>query len=279
MGLSSVDFNYLRSLVRTHTSIVIDDGKEYLAEARLSTLLRKEGFSSVPELLQNLRVKGFSPLHRRVLDAMTNNETWFFRDLAPFEALRRKIIPEIIVTRGLSRRLNIWSAACSSGQEAYSMLILIRDNFPEMTNWDVRVLGTDYSQAMIDRVKAGRYSQFEVNRGLPISALAKHFVQHGLEWEIAPRFRESVDCRLLNLAEPWPEFPQPDIVLLRNVLIYFDVETKADILARVHHRMRPDGYLFLGGAETTLGLSDDFERIPFEKTAYYRVKGASHGCQ
>jgi chemotaxis protein methyltransferase CheR len=279
MGLSSVDFNYLRTLVRTHTSIVIDDGKEYLAEARLSTLLRKEGFSSVPELLQSLRVKGFSPLHRRVLDAMTNNETWFFRDLAPFEALRRKVIPEIIVTRGLSRRLNIWSAACSSGQEAYSTLILLRDNFPETATWEVRVLGTDYSQAMIDRVRAGRYSQFEVNRGLPINALAKHFVQHGLEWEVSPRFREMVDLRLLNLAEPWPEFPQPDIVLLRNVLIYFDVQTKADILERVYRRMRPDGYLFLGGAETTLGLSDAFERIPFEKTAYYRPKGASNGCQ
>jgi chemotaxis protein methyltransferase CheR len=279
MGLSIVDFNYLRSLVRTHTSIVIDDGKEYLAEARLSALLRKEGFGSVPELLQNLRVKSFSPLHRRVLDAMTNNETWFFRDLAPFEALRQKVIPEMIVTRRLSRRLNIWSAACSSGQEAYSTLILLHEYFPEIASWDVRVLGTDYSQAMIERVKAGRYSQFEVNRGLPIGALAKHFVQHGLEWEISPRFRNLVDCRLLNLAEPWPEFGEPDIVMLRNVLIYFDVETKADILARVHQRMRPDGYLFLGGAETTMGLSDAFERVPFDKTAYYRPKGASHGCQ
>jgi chemotaxis protein methyltransferase CheR len=279
MGLSSVDFNYLRTLVRTHTAIVIDDGKEYLAEARLSNLVRNEGFSSVPELLQLLRGKTFSPLHRRVLDAMTNNETWFFRDLAPFEALRRKVIPEIILTRGLSRRLHIWSAACSSGQEAYSTLILLHENFPEFINWDVRVLATDYSQAMLERVKAGRYSQFEVNRGLPASALAKHFVQHGLEWEISPELKNMVDCQLLNLAEPWPELPEPDIVLLRNVLIYFDVETKADILARVHRRMRRDGYLFLGGAETTLGLTDSFERIPFETTAYYRPNGARHGNQ
>ncbi len=279
MGLSSLDFNYLRTLVRTHTAIVIDDGKEYLAEARLSNLVRKEGFSSVPELLQILRGKTFSPLHRRVLDAMTNNETWFFRDLAPFEALRRKVLPEIMITRGLTRRLNIWSAACSSGQEAYSTLILLHENFPELLNWQVRVFATDYSQSMLDRVKAGRYSQFEVNRGLPASALAKHFVQHGLEWEISDRFKNMVDCQLLNLAEPWPDLPEPDIVLLRNVLIYFDVTTKADILARIHRRMRPDGYLFLGGAETTLGLSDSFERIPFEKTAYYRPNGAHHGNQ
>jgi len=278
MGLSSVDFDYLRSLVRTHTSIVIDDGKEYLAEARLSTLLRKEGFASVPELLQSLRVKNFSPLHRRVLDAMTNNETWFFRDLAPFEALRQRVIPEILITRGLTRRLNVWSAACSSGQEAYSTLMLLQDSFPEMLNWELRVLATDYSQAMLDRVRAGRYSQFEVNRGLPISALTKHFVQHGLEWEVSPKLRNKVDCRLMNLADAWPDFAEPDIVLLRNVLIYFDLRTKADILARVHRRMRPDGYLFLGGAETTLGLSDAFERVPFEKTAYYRPKGATHGC-
>jgi len=278
MGLSSVDFDYLRSLVRTHTSIVIDDGKEYLAEARLSTLLRKEGFASVPELLQSLRVKNFSPLHRRVLDAMTNNETWFFRDLAPFEALRQRVIPEILITRGLTRRLNVWSAACSSGQEAYSTLMLLQDSFPEMLNWELRVLATDYSQAMLDRVRAGRYSQFEVNRGLPISALTKHFVQHGLEWEVSRKLRNKVDCRLMNLADAWPDFAEPDIVLLRNVLIYFDLRTKADILARVHRRMRPDGYLFLGGAETTLGLSDAFERVPFEKTAYYRPKGATHGC-
>ncbi|HLH08791.1 MAG TPA: protein-glutamate O-methyltransferase CheR [Terriglobales bacterium] len=276
MGLGSVDFDYLRNLVRTHTAIVIDDGKEYLAEARLSPLLRKEGFSSVPELLQSMRVKSFSPLHRRVLDAMTNNETWFFRDLVPFEALRRKVIPEVIQTRGLSRRLNIWSAASSSGQEAYSTLILLHDNFPELNHWQVSILATDYSQAMVDRVKVGRYSQLEVNRGLPITALAKHFVQHGLEWEIAPRFRNMVDCRLMNLAETWPEFPEPDIIFLRNVLIYFDVQTKADILARVHRRLRPDGYLFLGGAETTMGLSDAFERVPFEKTAYYRPKGVNH---
>lgn len=279
MGLSSIDFNYLRELVRTHTAIVIDDGKEYLAEARLSSLLRKEGFATVPELLQNLRVKTFSPLHRRVLDAMTNNETWFFRDLVPFEAMRKKIVPELLCSRGLSRRLQIWSAACSSGQEAYSTLIMLHDNFPEVANWNVRVLATDYSQAMVDRVKAGRYGQFEVNRGLPIAALTKHFSQRGLEWEISPRFRSMVESRLLNLAEAWPDFPSPDIVLLRNVLIYFDVKTKADILERVHRHMRSDGFLFLGGAEATMGLTDLFERVPFEKTAYYRPRGANHGNQ
>jgi chemotaxis methyl-accepting protein methylase len=130
--------------------------------------------------------------------AMTNNEIWFFRDFAPFETLRQRVIPEMIVTRRLSRRLNIWSAACSSGQEAYSTLILLHEHFPETASWDVRVLGTDYSQAMIERVKAGRHSQFEVNRGLPIGAFAKHFVQRGLEWEISPRFRNLVDCTALE---------------------------------------------------------------------------------
>ena len=270
MSISPVDFEYLRKLMAEHTAIVLDAGKEYIAESRLANLVVKEGFDSVPELIRTLRANSFDTLHRKVVNAMTNNETWFFRDLVPYEALRKAIIPAVLAARSQERRLSIWCAACSSGQEPYSLTMLLRENFPELRNWNVRLLATDISSSVLERAQRGHYSQLEINRGLPATLLARYFTREGLAWVIADEIRRSVEFRLFNLAEAWKEYPACDIVLIRNVLIYFDVETKKAILARMRRSLRPDGYLLLGGAETTLNLDEKFERVQYETTAYYR---------
>jgi chemotaxis protein methyltransferase CheR len=270
MSISSVDFDYLRKLMAEHTAIVLDAGKEYIAESRLAHLVVQEGFDSVPELIRTLRANSFDALHRKVVNAMTNNETWFFRDLVPFEALRKVIVPQVLAARTTERRLSIWCAASSSGQEPYSVAMLLHENFPELRGWKVRLLATDISSTVLERAQRGHYSQLEINRGLPATLLARYFTREGVDWVISDEIRRTVEFRLFNLAEPWKEYPSCDIILIRNVLIYFDVETKKAILARMRRSLRSDGYLLLGGAETTLNLDNNFERVQYETTAYYR---------
>ncbi len=272
MSLAPVGFQYLRDLVKTHCAIVIDPGKEYLAETRLATLVSEQGCSSLDEFLTVLRRQAFSPLHRRVLDAMTNNETWFFRDATPFTALTGLVIPDLLKRRETERKLSIWSAACSSGQEPYSIAMLIRENF-NLPGWTFSILGTDFCSTILQRALFGKYRQMEVNRGLPVKLLAKYFVQQGLHWQLKPEILSAVTLRPLNLAEPWPSTIGPaDVIFLRNVMIYFDVETRKQILARVRRVLRPDGYLFLGSAETTLNLDDSFQRVQAEKFVCYQLK-------
>ncbi len=270
MSISPIDFDYLRKLMAEHTAIVLDAGKEYIAESRLAHLVVQEGFDSVPELIRTLRSNSFDILHRKVVNAMTNNETWFFRDLVPFDALRNTILPAVIAARAQERRLCIWCAACSSGQEPYSVAMLLRENFPELRGWSVRLLATDISSSVLERAQRGHYSQLEINRGLPAPLLARYFTREGLDWVIADEIRRTVEFRLFNLAEPWKEYPSCDLVLIRNVLIYFDVATKKTILGRMRRSLRSDGYLLLGGAETTLNLDDKYERVQYGTTAYYR---------
>jgi len=203
---------------------------------------------------------------------MTNNETWFFRDLQPFQALRTVVLPALIASRAVERRLNIWYAACSRGQEPYSIAMLLRENFPGRRNWNVRLMATDISTSVLERAQRGHYSQLEINRGLPAPPLARYFSREGMDWVISDELRRSVEFRSFNLAEPWREFPASDIVFLRNVLIYFDVETKKTILAQMRRALRADGCLFMGGAETTLNLDDRSERMPYETTDYYRLR-------
>ncbi|HYH00137.1 MAG TPA: protein-glutamate O-methyltransferase CheR [Terriglobales bacterium] len=272
MSIATPEFDYLRKFMREGTAILLDEDKQYLAESRLAPLIHNEGFSSVQALLEQMRTTRCSTLQRKVLDAMTNNETWFFRDLAPFEALRSTILPEIICRRSNERKLAIWSAACSSGQEPYSLAMLVLEHFPELCSWDFELTATDISLAILERAQRGRYTQLEVNRGLPARLLTKYFTQQGAEWQVADRVRRLVRFRNVNLAEPWPDLRKPDIVLLRNVLIYFGIDTKRQILDRVARHMCRDGYLFLGCAETTLNLSDSFERTPIGSSFCYRLK-------
>ena len=273
MSLAPLDFDYVRSLVKQHTAIVIDSGKEYLAETRLAPLAAQHGCDSLREFVALLRRERFSGVHRKVLDAMTNNETWFFRDAHPFAALTQVVIPDLMERRAAARQIGIWSAACSSGQEPYSIAMALRENF-DLAMWKFPILASDFSDTVLERARTGVFRQMEVNRGLPARLLTRYFLQQGLHWQLKPEVRGMVSFRFLNLAEPWGRaLPAMDVVFLRNVLIYFDVATRQSILARVRRVLAPDGYLFLGCAETTLNLDADFEPVAAGNYTCYRRKG------
>lgn len=271
MGIGSVEFDYLRKLVRDHSAIIIDPGKEYLAECRLATVVREERCDSVQDLLRRLRVEPFNGIHRKVLDAMTNNETWFFRDLYPFQVLEQAVIPELLNARAAERRIRVWSAASSSGQEAYSIAMMLKEKF-NLPGWEFSIRASDISSAILDRARKGRYTQMEVNRGLPATLMAKYFRREGMDWQLCDEIRKMVTFELHNLSHGWSDMPRFDVIFLRNVLIYFEVDIRKQILARVRQVIRPDGYLFLGGAETTLNLDSGFDRVQYDKYAYYRLK-------
>jgi chemotaxis protein methyltransferase CheR len=274
MGLSPAAFAYVRSLVRQRAAIVLDDSKEYLVEARLGALARREGVDTVDALVHRLRAAPFNGLHRQVVSAMTTNETSFFRDVHPFEALRRTLLPELIDRRRAARRLTIWSAACSTGQEPYSVAMLLREHFPETAQWSVRIFATDLAQEVLERARAGVFTQLEVNRGLPAPLLVRYFRQDGTDWQITPEIRDMVQFEEMNLIEPWPALPDFDVVLLRNVLIYFDGESKQRVLRNLRQVLRPDGVLLMGGAETTLNLDDAYERLPIDRAGCFRLRAA-----
>lgn len=274
MPLNAPDFEYVRGLLQDSAAIVLDPGKEYLVETRLEPLARTEGFATLSSMVEALRTRPEKGLRQRVVDRMTTNETSFFRDLHPFEALKRTILPELIALRAATgeRALNIWCAACASGQEPYSIMMLIRETFPALADWNVRILATDLNAAMLDRARAGIYTQLEVNRGLPAMMLVKHFQKTGDQWRISDSIRRGVEFRELNLAREWPPMPRMDLVFLRNVMIYFHTDAKQKILAQLRSLLRPDGRLFLGAAETTYGLDDAYERVVFGPAAAYRLK-------
>ncbi len=273
MALSQDDFDFVRGFVQKRSAIVLEKEKAYLAETRLALVARREGLASVEDLVAQLRLTApTNGLQQKVVEAMTINETSFFRDFQPFEAIRRVAMPQLLERRANDRRLSIWCGACSTGQEPYSLAMVLRDHFPVLRNWWLTLLATDLASDALERARRGRYTQMEVNRGLPVSHLIKHFRKEGQDWQLKDEVRKMVDFRQLNLIEPWPALPFLDVIFLRNVLIYFDVSTKKDILAKVRQVLRPDGYLFLGGAETTLNLDDAFERVDFERAGCYRLK-------
>lgn len=269
--MDETPFDYLRELVRKRAAIVLGSDKVYLMEARLAPVAREEDLDSVDALIESLRSSPHGRLHDRVVDAMTTNETSFFRDRYPFDCLTEEAIPQLMRARADTRQLSLWCGASSSGQEPYSIAMLLRDRFPELVSWTIEFVATDISQEMLSRAASGTFSKLEVNRGLPIPMLVKYFTQHGDTWKLKDEIRDMIDFRPLNLAQPWPSLPRVDIVFLRNVMIYFDVDTKRDILRRLEPLLRPDGYLFLGGAETTMTLSTVFERVAFGKASCYRL--------
>lgn len=271
MALSPSDCDFIRTLVRRRSGIVLEREKVYLVETRLAALARREGLASLENLLAKLHTPSANDLYDKVVEAMTTNETCFFRDKRPFEALRQVVIPELRKQRAAQRRLFIWCGAASSGQEPYSASMVLQEYFPDLADWNVRILATDLSLDMLERARRGVYSQFEVNRGVPANLLGKYFEKQGLEWRLKEAVRRPVEFRKVNLIEPWPPIAPPDIILMRNVLIYFDVEMKKSILSRIRRLLQPDGYLFLGGAETTTNLDDAFERIAFDRSGCYRL--------
>ena len=274
MALDPADFAYISAFIRESSAIILESGKEYLVDSRLMPIVREEGLASIAALVVQLRKRPLNGLHARVVEAMTTNETSFFRDVAPFDGVRLRILPDLITRRTAERRLRIWCAAASSGQEPYSLAMLILEHFPVLANWDVKIVATDISRNILQRCKTGRYSQFEVNRGLPAPMLVKYFEHAGKEWSIKESVRKLVQFEEMNLIRPWKGLPNCDIVFMRNVLIYFDVPTKKDILGKIRRVMRPDGYLFLGSAETTMNIDSHFTRVPLEKSSCYSIGGA-----
>jgi len=270
MSTRANEFSYLCELVKNSTAIALDTGREYLMDARLTPIAQQEGFRTVSELISRVRSGGSQQLQWKVVEAMTTNETSFFRDVKPYEALRTMVLPALMQPRQSERKLSIWCAACSSGQEPYSIAMLLREHFPELQSWKVTIIATDISTEMLDKSRQGRYSQLEVNRGLPANYLVKYFKKDGTDWQIDESIRKMIDIRRMNLSVAWPLMPPMDIVMLRNVMIYFPVETKKQILKNMRSVMRPDGYLFLGTAETTINLDANFSCESFKNVSYYR---------
>lgn len=269
MPLITDDVDYLRTLIARRSGNVLSSDQAYLLESRLTPVARTLGMIDVSALVSELRKCSEGPLSDKVAEAMTINETSFFRDSQPFDALKDVVIPELIAKRAASRQLTIWSGASSSGQEAYSIAMTLHEHFPELATWNVRIVATDFSDDMVRRTTEGKYTQFEVNRGLSAKMLVKYFDRVGTSWQVKGELRRMIDCRKLNLTALWPLFPAFDIVFLRNVLIYFDQTAKTDILRKVRSTMRSDGRLFLGGGETLINLSVPFVREAVGKTVCF----------
>ena len=275
MAITATEFEYVSALARRNAAIVIDPGKEYFIESRLAPLVASHGCKTLGELIALMQKSPkFSSLHGKAIDALTTNETFFFRDIQPFEAMRKTILPDLLAQRSAQRRLNIWSAACSTGQEPYTLAMLLRENFPWLADWNVTILATDLSPTVLAQARAGSYNQFEVNRGLPAQLLFKYFTKQGDRWLVKDSLRTWIEFREMNLVEPWPIFPPFDIVLIRNVMIYFDVPTKQAILKKIRACLQPRGSLFLGTAETTMNLDPAWVPVNHGKTTAYQLAPA-----
>jgi chemotaxis protein methyltransferase CheR len=273
--ITKIDFDYVRTIVRNKSAIKLDDNKGYLVEMRLSALAKKQGLMDVPSLISKVRDQGNVPLRELMVEAMTTNETSFFRDRHPFDAMRDKVLPELIESRKATKSLRVWCGAASTGQEPYSIAMTLRDALPNPALWDCKIIGTDISPEVLEKASTGLYTQHEVGRGLPATMLVKNFARKGLEWQVKDELKAMVDYRRFNLVEPWMGLPQFDVIFMRNVLIYFETDVKKQILSKALKYLAPDGYLFLGGSETLLGLGLDYHRVNLGPVSAY-CPGAQH---
>lgn len=260
--MTPFDFEYLRKLLKDRSGLVLSADKQYLLESRLLPIARKAGVNGLNGLVQQLRAVGAERLTVEVVEAMTTNETFFFRDKIPFEHFRDTMMPALLAARTAQRRIRIWCAAASTGQEPYSLAIMLKEMGSKVAGWRIEILATDLATEVLEKAKAGIYSQFEVQRGLPIQMLVKYFEQKGDSWQIAPAIRAMVDFRATNLLQSVTHLGTFDIVFCRNVLIYFDQPTKIEVFERIARVMAPDGFLSLGAAETVVGLTDAFKPVP-----------------
>ncbi|CCD99561.1 protein-glutamate O-methyltransferase CheR [Bradyrhizobium sp. STM 3809] len=269
--MNQPDYEFLRKLLRDKSGLDLSADKQYLIESRLLPLARKAGLASISDLVQKLK-DGSSALISQVVEAMTTNETFFFRDKVPFDHFRDVIMPELLKARANRKSIRIWCAACSTGQEPYSLAMSLKEMSAALAGWRVEIVATDLSQEVLEKSKAGLYSQFEVQRGLPIQLLVKYFKQAGELWQINSDVRGMVQHRQLNLLHDFSQLGTFDIVFCRNVLIYFDQETKINIFGRLAKLMEPDGFLVLGAAETVVGLTDVFKPLA-DRRGLYRPSG------
>lgn len=266
------DFEFFASFLRERSGISLDTSKAYLVEARMTSLMNERGCESLTSLVAILRGQSDPEFEDRVVDEMMTNETSFLRDVRPFEVLRDHVLPSLVEKRH-DKELCIWSAGCSSGQEPYSIAITLLEHFPQLDDWNVQIIGTDISSKAIAQACDGSYSQLEINRGLPPDLLEKHFSKDSLRWRINPEIRAMVDFRRMNLLEVSAELPLADVVFIRNVLLYFDIDLQRKTLGFVRQLMKPDSFLFLGNTETTLNIDEGFERIEDQtRSGCYRLE-------
>jgi chemotaxis protein methyltransferase CheR len=266
--VTPTEYEYLRKFLKENSGLDLSADKQYLIESRLLPLARKAGLSGINDLVQKLQ-SGSRELITNVIEAMTTNETFFFRDKVPFDHFRETIMPEVIKARAGRRSVRIWCAAGSTGQEPYSLAMCLKEMGAALTGWRVEIIATDLSQEVLEKAKAGIYSQFEVQRGLPIQMLMKYFKQTGETWQINPELRAMIQHRQLNLLHDFGQLGTFDVIFCRNVLIYFDQDTKINIFNRLARQIEPDGFMVLGAAETVVGLTDTFRPIP-EKRGLYK---------
>jgi len=273
--LTPVDFEHLANLVKTRSGIVLTPEKTYLMNSRLTPVARKHGLEGVDELVKALKsgTKG-AAIETDIIEAMTTNESFFFRDTTPFDIFKAVMLPHILSARADKKNFRIWCAAASAGQEPYSLAMILKENNARLAGWRHDIVGTDISEEILEKARTGIYSQFEVQRGLPITLLAKYFEKQGDLWQVNSTLRAMVQYRKFNLLDRFQGLGQFDIVFCRNVLIYFDRETKADILERIAAQMPSDGFLILGAAETVIGITDAFEPVKGSR-GLYKLAGAA----
>ncbi|MBK3735924.1 CheR-type MCP methyltransferase [Azospirillum brasilense] len=262
------DFDMFSTLLKQRSGLVLTRDKAYLLESRLMPVARKWNMKGLEELASTVRTRKDEALLRDITEAMTTNESSFFRDQKPFDQFRQIVLPRLLEARSAKRSIRIWSAACSSGQEAYSLAMLLNEDAAKLAGWRIEIVGTDISAEMVERSKSGIYTQFEVQRGLPIQMLVKHFKQQGDKWQISQQLRQMASFREFNLLGDLSALGQFDIVFCRNVLIYFDQPTKTKVLEAISRQMPQDGVLYLGGAETVLGITDRFKPVDGQRGLY-----------
>ncbi len=262
------DFEFISQLVKTSSGLVLTPEKAYLLESRLMPIVRRHGLKELADLVDAVRTKSKPGLEEEITEAMTTNESFFFRDTKPFDLLRDVVLPEMIANRSDKKSFRVWCAAASSGQEPYSIAMILLEKAAEMNGWNYEILGTDISKEILAKAESGSYTQFEVQRGLPVQLLIKYFEKNGEDWLASEKLRSIVKYKFFNLLDNPKPLGQFDIVFCRNVLIYFDQETKAKVLEEISKLMPDDGILFLGGAETVLGITDSFKPLPGQRGVY-----------
>ncbi|MEI6984699.1 MAG: protein-glutamate O-methyltransferase [Rhodospirillaceae bacterium] len=266
--MKAEDFEMFSSLLKQRSGLILSKDKTYLLESRLMPVVRKWNINGLDELAARVRARKEDALLRDITEAMTTNESSFFRDQKPFDIFKQFVLPKLLETRAARRQIRIWSAACSSGQEAYSIAMLLQEEGARINGWKIEIIGTDISAEMVERSKSGMYTQFEVQRGLPITMLVKNFKQVGDKWQISSQLRQMASFREFNLLGDLTSLGQFDIVFCRNVLIYFDQPTKTRILEQIVRIMPADGVLYLGGAETVLGITERFKPMEGQRGLY-----------
>ena len=272
--MTPVDYEYLQKILKDRSGLILSADKKYLLESRLMPLARKLGVAGISDIVQKMK-GGATQLIADVVEAMTTNETFFFRDKTPFDHFKDTVIPDLIKARAGRRSLRIWCAAASTGQEPYSLAMILKDFGAALSGWRIEIVATDLSPEVLEKSRAGLYTQFEVQRGLPIQSLVKHFTQVGTMWQLNADVRSLVQFRQFNLLQDFAGLGKFDIIFCRNVLIYFDQPTKSDVFGRLAKVSEADGYLFLGAAETVIGLTDRYRVCPNRRGVYLPVQAGA----